>query len=214
MIRVVVVSDIRLYREGISDILGRSDSFANVGQADSADTCCTLVTRLRPDVLLLDLALPEIGRIIETLAREGAGTKVVALGVAEDAHAVCACADAGFAAFVPRSASVDDLLASIHAVMCDELYCTPRTAALMFRRLSSRRLVQPQGVPRADLTAREWQIAERLVQGLSNKEIAYELAIELSTVKNHVHHLLEKLQAEHRGQAVAKLRPLLQTGLR
>jgi DNA-binding NarL/FixJ family response regulator len=214
VIRVVIATDIRLYREGISTVLGRTDSLVVVGEADCADDCRSQVAELRPDVLLLDLAMPGHVRVVEALALDDVASKVVALGVAEDAHSVCACADNGFAGFVSRSASVDDLIESIHAVMRDELYCSPRTAALMFQRLSARRGGVAEASSRLDLTAREWQIAEQLVRGLSNKEIAYELAIGLSTVKNHVHHLLEKLHVEHRGQAVATLRPHLQPGVR
>ena len=203
-IHVLIASDIRLYREGLSEVLGRCGSLLSVGEAEDAQACLALVARLLPEVLLLDLNLPDSAEVIRVLALERSQTRVVAIGVADDAAAVCACAETGVAGFVPRSAGVDDLVASIHAVMRDELHCSPRMAAMLFRR---RPVANTERTPPlAELTAREWQIAERLVRGLSNKEIANELSIELSTVKNHVHHMLEKLHARHRGEVAALLR--------
>jgi len=101
---------------------------------------------------------------------------------------------------------MDDLVNTIHSVARGELLCSPRIAATLFRALHAQGS-RPDGDRLAlTLTAREREIAPLIDRGLSNKEIAAQLRIEVATVKNHVHNLLEKLQVASRGEAAARLR--------
>jgi len=107
---------------------------------------------------------------------------------------------------VPRAASVEDLVAALESVGRGELLCSAQTAAALLRRvaaLAAGRSAPAQ--PLSNLTRREREIGGLLEAGLSNKDIAVQLGIEVATVKNHVHNVLEKLQVHRRGQAAARL---------
>ena len=108
--------------------------------------------------------------------------------------------------YVSREDSLDDLVAVVESVGRGELLCSPRVAASLLRRVASRAGTRWDSAPTHHLTAREAQIGQLIQEGLSNKEIASRLGIEVTTAKNHVHNLLEKLQVHRRAEAVARLR--------
>jgi two-component system nitrate/nitrite response regulator NarL len=179
-IRIFVVADTRFHREGLAQGLG--------GEAD---------------VVVVDVDAAERLAAARTLAGALPGPRIVALGVPETAPDVIACAEAGIAGYVPREASIADLLDTVTRVRDGETPCPPHIAAGLFRRLaalSADRHVEPV----AALTRREAEILALIDLGLSNKEIAGRLQIELPTVKNHVHHILEKLGVHRRGEAAAR----------
>ena len=128
------------------------------------------------------------------------------LAVLETEDDVVTCAEAGIAAYVPYEASIADLLATLARVRAGELACPPRIAAGLFRRLAVRAIEQNVAAVSAGLTQREEEILALIDQGLSNQEIAGRLEIEVSTVKNHVHHILGKLAVRRRGEAAARVR--------
>jgi DNA-binding NarL/FixJ family response regulator len=119
---------------------------------------------------------------------------------------VLACAEAGVSAYVPSDASMNDLVAAIENLKRGELHCPPRVAASLFRHVASLANKVRHRSGAAALTRREREVLALIDAGLSNKEIAVRLHIETSTVKNHVHNLLEKVQATSRTQAAARLR--------
>src|SRR2546421_13075479 len=127
----------------------------------------------------------------------------------EDHGDVLASAEAGAIAYVPREASLEDLVAVIECAVRGEAVCSPRVAGALLRRIA---VLATDGrsdrVP-ARLTKREREIMGLIDEGLSNKEIAKRLRIEVATVKNHVHNILEKLQVHRRGEAAARVRAAL-----
>ena len=114
------------------------------------------------------------------------------------------CAAAGFSGYVTREASVDDLLRAIRDVRDGGITCSPHIAAAMFNQLSTLLNKPDLADRRSPLTAREQQVLTLSNEGWSNKEIASRLQISPSTVKNHIHSILQKLHVERRGQAVAR----------
>jgi DNA-binding NarL/FixJ family response regulator len=135
---------------------------------------------------------------------------LVGFGVDEVEREILACAEAGLAGYVPCDASLDELVLRIESVCRGELLCTPKIAASLFRRLEATTIASPASAQVLTLTSRERDVLILIDGGLSNKEIASRLNIEVSTVKNHVHHLLEKLKVTSRAQAAAQLdMPLL-----
>src|SRR5262249_10913963 len=131
--------------------------------------------------------------------------RVIGFGVEEIEGEILACAEAGLAGYVPCDASLDDLVVRVESVLRGELLCTPRMAATLFHRLETQ-AGNGRGEPQAvALTAREREVLRLIDGGLSNKEIAVRLRIEVSTVKNHVHKVLEKLNVTSRAQAAARL---------
>ena len=117
-----------------------------------------------------------------------------------------ACAEAGVAGFVTRDQSLADAVGVVESVTCGESACSPRTAAALLRRVAVLSGQRKPPEPPVGLTLRERQIAGLIARGRSNKEIARELSIEVSTVKNHVHHMLEKLGVAGRAEAAARVR--------
>ena len=145
--------------------------------------------------------------------------QVVALPVVEIEEDVIACAEAGVSAYVTHEASTDDLVATIQRVARGELVCSPGMAAALMRRVGALASIRaPATDPRlrqtAHLTPRETEILRLLDNGSSNKEIAATLDIALSTVKNHMHAIFEKLGVQGRGAAVAAARHAQFTGPR
>jgi DNA-binding NarL/FixJ family response regulator len=173
------------------------------------ETCLESARALAPDATLLDLTTSDSLAVMRRLANEVPESRVVALAVPEDEAAVIACAEAGVAAFLTRDQSVEDLLETLASVARGEARVSPKLAAMLLRRVTALAAERPappgQHSRRARLTRREHQVLRLLDEGLSNKEIAQRLCIELPTVKNHVHRILEKLAVHRRAEAVAWL---------
>jgi two-component system, NarL family, nitrate/nitrite response regulator NarL len=203
-VRLIILADVRLYREGMRDSLERRPQFEIVGVAAGVDAACHLIRETRADIVIVDMATRGSRDGIARIREAAPGIQVVGFGVEEVEGEIVACAEAGLAGYVPCDASIDDLVDCIESVSRGELRCTPRVAAALFRSLEARRAGPPA---KADLTNREREVLDLIDGGLSNKEIAVQLHIEVSTVKNHVHHLLEKLHVTSRVQAVARLSP-------
>ena len=204
--RVVVVAEVRLYREGLATNLGTRPNITVLGKAGGADEALALAAAMRPDVVVIDMGTRDALDLVRAIKRQDAHVRIVAFGVDESARDILACAEAGAAGYLPRDGSMDDLVTTIGNCRRGELVCSPRIAATLFERLSSLASGGRERAPRAVLTERERQILRLIDGGLCNKEIAQRLSIEVSTVKNHVHNILEKLKVTTRSQAAACLR--------
>jgi two-component system, NarL family, nitrate/nitrite response regulator NarL len=210
VIRVGIVADVRLHRDGVAALLQAEGRFSVAATAHASGE-----TRFETevDVIVLDIAGEDGARLARRWA--DAGRPIVAVGIPPAAERVLAFAETGVLGFVERDASIDTLATSIEAAARGEASCPPRVATTLLRRIADRR-AQPRPAPwpaGGVLTAREQQIVELIAQGMSNKEIGRRLYIEVATVKNHVHNILEKLQVSRRGEAVARLRLVSDTGL-
>ncbi len=200
-LRLVIGANIRLYLEGLAYSLRRFAELEVVGLAAARDELLAQARDAHPDVILLDRTMPESLALIGELRATFPAVQVVALGVAEEAPDVLACAEAGASAYVARDASIDDLVATVARARDDQLVCSPQMASALFRRLATLAATRPNETGTVQLTGRERQVARLLDDGLSNKEIAARLGIGVATVKNHVHNLLEKLAVRRRGEA-------------
>jgi two-component system nitrate/nitrite response regulator NarL len=197
---------VRLYREGLSEMLRLEPTVDVVGLAADAPAAITLASDLQPEIVCVDVAMPDGLLIVRRLGAVARGCSVVALGIAETDRDVVACAEAGVAGFITRDQSLSEAVSVVQGVARGELSCSARTAAALLRRvavLSTQREPPPS---QDGLTPREREIVELIALGRSNKQIARELCIELSTVKNHVHHVLEKLGVHRRAEAATRLR--------
>jgi DNA-binding NarL/FixJ family response regulator len=212
VIRVLIVADIRLYRDGLAEALARRETLQVAGTAACGEDAITALDAYRPDVVLVDMAMLEGQGTARTLLEHAPAVRIVALAVPELEREVLGCAELGVSGLVPRDASLDDLVVALECAARGEVRCTPRMAAAILRRLAS--LAAERGGPRLEvvLTVREREVTELIDRGLSNKEIARRLGIELATVKNHVHNILEKLQVHRRGEAAARVRGRVRPG--
>lgn len=202
---VFVVSGVRLYRDGICRLLEHGHDIRIAGVACSHHAALPALLARPVDVILLDTTLPDAE---DALGELGApDQKVVVLGVVEREEDVIGWAEKGAAGYISRDGSSDDLTATIRAVARDGTLFPPHMVAALLRRLASRAAASTRAAhePGELLTPRERQVADLIGEGLSNKEIAQRLCIELPTVKNHVHNILRKLEVSRRGQAAAQM---------
>jgi DNA-binding NarL/FixJ family response regulator len=204
-VKVFIAGPVRVYREGLAAILDREDGVEVVGSAADAQEILHAIGDLAPDVVLVDMSAPGGARTIGELVPPK-GVTVAALGVDDSGSDVISCAEAGVSAFVSSDASVDTLVAALRSAAQGELLISPKMAATLLRRVAALGGEDRHRAAESDLTRRELDVLRLLEEGLSNKEIAGRLSIELPTVKQHVHHILGKLHVSRRGEAVARLR--------
>ncbi|HWT25515.1 MAG TPA: response regulator transcription factor [Solirubrobacteraceae bacterium] len=200
----MIVAPTRLYRDGVAQVLAKSAALLIAATAPDAELGVQALPAAAPDVILVDVALA--GSLPALVAAAG-DAKVIAFGVARDEEQVIACAEAGVDGYVECDATLADLENVLRGAVRDEAVCAPWMTGALLRRV--RALARHRdGVPQAAerLTVREREVMALVDAGLSNKQIAQHLSIELPTVKNHVHNVLEKLEVSGRLQAAARVR--------
>jgi two-component system nitrate/nitrite response regulator NarL len=203
--RVFLVADVSLHRAGLVELLASDERVDVVGSAASVDESLGEVAALRPDVAVLDVTPPDRTRGVSALTAAHDAVRVVVCAVPETEEDVIPCAEAGAAACLPHETPFDELVATIRHVASGESVASPRMTAMLMKRLSALATERATNGER-HLTAREREILALIDEGLSNKDIAARLCIEVPTVKNHVHNILEKLQVRGRYEAAARVR--------
>lgn len=206
VLRVLIVDDTRLYREGLAYILSRQHDVQVVGTTDDSQESLRAACAVDADIILFHIAAPRGLVSLRAMAMAAPHAKLIALGVLETEDEVVACAEAGAAGYVPRDGSVEDLINAIHGAANGQAHCSPRIAATLLRRVAALAPSNTSGIAAAHLTPREREVVGLIDRGLSNKEIAKHLLIETRTVKNHVHNILEKLRVRRRGEAATLVR--------
>ncbi len=203
MISVLIASDIRLYREGLAEVLRRDGRVEVLGTAADLEETVRFQVRRAPDVILVDTGLPGATLMVRRLGESYPGSKTVALGVSERRADVLVYAEAGIAGYVCRESSVEDLVTAVERAVAGKLVCSPKIAAALLQRVATLANGDAPAAADVHLTPRERDVLRLIDRGLSNKEIASGLHIEVTTVKNHVHNILEKLGAPRRAAAAA-----------
>jgi len=214
-IRVFIVDDNRLLREGLVSMLAEQEGVVVIGAAASGRKALEQIKGLRPEVALIDIGMPGKDgiEVTQTLRKDLPEVKVIILGMVDLTDEIMACIEAGAAGYVLKEASFDYLVETIRSVHRGESFVSPQMAASLFSRIAELAGERVLKIPLSSvkLTPREVEIISKVAEGLSNKEIAQQLAIETQTVKNHVHNILDKLQLHNRLEAVeyARERKLL-----
>ncbi|MEW2584664.1 response regulator transcription factor [Streptomyces virginiae] len=207
MIRVLIADDQPLVRRGLALILGPDPEFEVVGEAEDGARAVALARELRPDVVVMDIRMPVLDGVQATaeLARTLPGVRVLALSTFDMDEYVVAALRAGAYGFLPKDVSPEELGAAVRIVHGGEAVVAPR---LLTRLLSAyvttpapARPATTAAVP-PDMTPREREIWQLLASGLDNAEIAADLDISVSTVKNHITGIFGKLGVRDRAQAV------------
>jgi DNA-binding NarL/FixJ family response regulator len=202
-IRVLILSTVRLHREGLAVLLRGCPSIEVLGSESVEDTQIALRTTAT-DVALIDAPSPGGSDVVGMLRKTSARVRILAVGIRETSSEVLACAAGGIDGYVPMDAALADMVAAIENVVRGELTCSRKVAASLYQRIGFSRTAAA-----SPLTVRELQVADLLNRGYPNKEIAWRLGVQPCTAKNHVRNILHKLQVHRRGQAVAKLRSLI-----
>jgi RNA polymerase sigma factor (sigma-70 family) len=209
MIRVLLVNEIRLMSNVIASVLEDEPDIEVVGGVTSLDEALLLVPE--SDVILVSTHLPEDGalKLTSAITEAHPSVKVLVLGLAETKGQVLQYIEAGADGYVLKDDSVGDLLSRIRAAQSGEALVSPNIAAALMSRVGELAQlfaeIEAEINEAADLTPREREILELIGQGLTNQEIADRLVIEVGTVKNHVHSILQKLDVGNRQDAAAYL---------
>jgi len=203
---IIVLTPVRLLGDGLSACLrSRPDMSVLAVINDLADLRLTLEASL-PGVVLVDVTqgidLFDIGAI----AAQWPDVALVALGLTEQRQQVIQCGRAGFAGYVPRDASIDELCHTLSEIVAGRLACPPEIAGGLLRALFRRDQRMDESDADLPLTRREREVLELLGRGFSNKEIGDQLCLSVATVKHHVHHVLTKLRLPKRAQAMRRVR--------
>ena len=196
--RVLIADDHGVVREGLRLLLGEAPGIEVVGQAADGAEALEMARRLRPDVALLDLVMPELDGIETTrrMRAEDLPTAVVILTTFVDQARVRSAVEAGVLGYLLKDVGRDDLLAAIRAAAQGRPTLHPEAQAQLMRQVAG-----PQGSPLDVLTERERDVLRLLAEGHSNKAVARDLSLSLATVKGHVSAILAKLGVDSRTQA-------------
>ncbi|MGC9358378.1 MAG: LuxR C-terminal-related transcriptional regulator [Anaerolineae bacterium] len=207
MIRVLIVNEIRLMCNVIASVLEEEDDIDVIGSATTLDEA--LERAAESDVILISTHLPDQGalRLTRSTIQDGLATKVLVLGLAESEGEIMQYVEAGAAGYVLQDDSVDELLRNVRAAANDEAVVSPEIAGALIARVTELAQIfgETEPTPHAvtELTDRERQILALIREDLTNREIAERLVIEVGTVKNHVHNILNKLNVTSRHEAAA-----------
>jgi len=191
-IRILMADDHLVVRMGLRSMIDSQEDMVVVGEAANGRETINLFRKLSPDIVLMDLRMPDLGGVDATIAicRESPGAHVIVLTTYDGDENIYRALQAGARAYLLKDIPREEFLADIRAVHNGQ-YCIPPVVAA---RLAAR-------VPACKLSGREVEVLHLIVEGLSNKEIASSLSITESTVKNHVNSILGKLKVNDRTQA-------------
>jgi NarL family two-component system response regulator LiaR len=198
-IRVMLVDDHNVVRSGLATFLRAYDDLELVGEAKNGSEAVNLCRVKQPDVILMDLMMPEMDGIAATRAilEDYPDVKIIAMTSFEEEELVHGVLAAGAISYLLKNVTSDELAAAIRAASVGKSTLSPEAAKALIR------ATRPVEQPLYDLTEREKEVLNLVVQGQSNQKIADALVISVATVKAHVSSILSKLQVSSRAEAIA-----------
>lgn len=206
MIRVVLVDDQTLIRQGVRSLLALSDDIEVVGEASDGQEALDIVPKLKPDVLLLDLRMPNINglEVLQTLAERDQQPPTLILTTFDDDELVLGGIRAGAKGYLLKDVALEDLLDAVRTLAAGNTLVNPAITDRLIKGLKTHStefsaLEQPEA-----MTSRETEILRLMAGGYSNKEIARALDVAEGTIKNHVSNILSKMGVRDRTRAVLK----------
>ncbi|MDW7675632.1 MAG: response regulator transcription factor [Bacillota bacterium] len=209
-VKLLIVDDHALVRKGISSLLAEEDSVEVIGEAANGLEALDITKELMPDVILMDINMPECNGIEATklIKKELPYVKIVMLTVYEDEQYLFEAVKSGAQGYLLKNLEPENLVASIMDLLKGEAPISPSMATKIINEYAH--ITARDSKTDNDLTRREREVLDMLSQGLTNKEIAKQLMISDNTVRNHIRNIFDKLHLENRVQAAAYA---LQVGL-
>jgi DNA-binding NarL/FixJ family response regulator len=205
MIRVVAADDQRVVREGLAMLLALLPGVEVIGTASDGEQALAMAEELHPDVILMDLRMPRMDGIEATRRLRGSGIKVVVLTTYADDRSVIDALRAGAVGYLTKDASAEEIQQALERVTSGQAALDPAVQHLLIEAIASSSASgsSPGSALPDGLTAREAEVLALIAEGLSNGDIAARLVVSEATVKSHINHLLPKIGARDRAQAVA-----------
>jgi DNA-binding NarL/FixJ family response regulator len=203
--RVLIADDDELMRAGLVELLGADPEIEVVGQASTGRQAVEQTRRLAPDVVLMDVRMPDLDGIGATreLSRAAPAARVLILTTFEQDDYVFGALRAGASGFLLKRARPEELIAAVHTVAAGEALLSPSVTRRVIDRMAQQPTPELADQVKLDaLTPREREVLELIARGLSNREIAAALVVEESTIRTHVKRILMKLDLRDRVQAV------------
>jgi DNA-binding NarL/FixJ family response regulator len=201
MIRVVAADDQRVVRDGLAMLLGLLPGIEVEGTAVDGEQALAMAAELRPDVILMDLRMPRVDGVEATRRLRGSGVKVVVLTTYADDRSVLEALRAGAVGYLTKDASAEEIQQALERVTSGQVALDPEVQRLLVGAVADG--TRPAGQLPDGLTPREAEVLSLIAEGLSNTEIAARLVVSEATVKSHINHLLPKIGARDRAQAVS-----------
>jgi DNA-binding NarL/FixJ family response regulator len=194
-ISILIADDHPVFRKGLRDIIAEHPDLSVVGEVGEGDQVVERVMTLKPSVLLLDLNMP--GKhgvdIAAELSEHNLPTKIIVLTMHKEAGMFNKIMDLGVSGYVLKESAVNDILASVKAVMNDEHYISPEISSYLMKRRSRREALSKEYPTLESLTATEQKILKLISEDKSSREIAEQLFISVRTVENHRMNICNKL---------------------
>ncbi len=203
-IRILIVDDHTVVRDGLSSVLGREADMTVVGEASNGLEAIEETNRLKPDVILMDLRMPELDGVeaMKRIAENDPAANVLVLTTFDTDEYIFQAIEAGAKGFLLKDASHDELYKAVRAVSKGESLIEPGVAARVLSRFVE--LAQNQASPVDILSEREMDVLHKMASGNANKEIAAQLELSESTIKTHVARIFQKLDVNDRTSAVTQ----------
>ena len=200
MLRIVVVDDHKLFRDGLREVLGLESDLKVVAEAGDGEEALQVVREHLPDIVLFDVNMPKIDgvQLVRELNNLKIRTAKIAVSAYDDEECLATLSAEGVLGFVLKSSGRAELTAAIRSVSRGQSYVDPRVAGKLMTSFAKRK---NENDLLGELTPREKEILYWLAQGLSNLEVASRMVLSEKTVKNHVSHMLKKLDLRDRTQA-------------
>lgn len=199
MIKIIIVDDHAIFREGLKSILARDAELSVVGEADNGDKALAQVLKLQPDVVLMDINMPYGGlQALVDILQKVPEMKILMLSISEKEEDLHEAVKAGARGYIIKGVSVEELVNSIKLVAAGSVIFTPIMAGKLLDDFAA-----PQKKSRNNvmLTERELEVLKLVAEGGTNKEIAARLFVSEPTVKTHLRNILSKLHLKNRSQA-------------
>jgi two-component system, NarL family, nitrate/nitrite response regulator NarL len=204
LIRVAVIDDHPLFREGVVNMLTSVDDIEVVGQGSTAAEALKIAQEFAPNVMLLDIALPGGGvEAAGSIARACPNVRIIMLTASEDEQDVASALQAGARGYILKGSSGREVVETLRAIVEGNSYVAPNLAARLLMKQTKRIEAVVDQNPH-DLTSREEEIFALVAQGMSNKEVARSFKCTERTVKHHMTNIMQKLNVRNRVQAVMK----------
>lgn len=205
IIRILLADDHALFRRALADLINRQPGFTVVAEAANGAEAVKQAMRVKPDLVLMDIHMPELDGIQATqqLASKLSDTRIVMLTVSEEDQDLFKAIQAGAHGYLLKKIEPESLFELLRGVFRGEAPLSRNTAMKILKRISERGAETITATPAEALTERELEVLKLLATGKTNKEIGAQLNIAENTVKNHLKNILAKLHLENRVQAAA-----------